>query len=95
MGGSLSGVLGEDEGRCHEQRDPAYVATKPAHEANKATWGGSPFDLRVDLISLASTASTRSSSTRISAAAPQSLPESRVNKVSLDSRPITAIQLTN
>ena len=31
-----------DEVRCHEQRDPAYEATKPAHEANKATWGG-PF----------------------------------------------------
>ena len=95
MGVSLSGVPGGDEGRCHEQRDPAYVATKPAHEANKATWGCPPFDLRVDLISLASTASTRSSSTRISAAAPQSVPESRVYKVSLDRRLTTAIELTN
>ena len=50
-GVSLSGVPGGDGVNCHEQRDPAHEATKPAHKATaheatkpvyrtKATWGG-------------------------------------------------------
>ena len=97
---SLPGVPGGDGVNCHEQRDPAHVATKPAHFRgaglrNQGDLGGPPFDLRADSISLTSTASTRSSFTRISAAAPKSVPESRVYKVGIDSRPTTAIKLTN
>ena len=88
---SLPGVPGGDGVNCHEQRDPAHVATKPAHFRgaglrNQGDLGGPPFELRADSFSLTSTASTRSSFTRISAAAPRYASAGRVYKVSSDIR---------